>query len=60
MGTVLKNQSTNNSVFDLSGKLETLLAVLCGQRAREVLSVIDLKNISFEEDLLIIGVHVFI
>ena len=34
VGTVLKYWSTNNSVFDLSGKLETLLVVLCGQRGK--------------------------
>ena len=42
----------NDSVFDLSGKLATL----CGQRAKEILVVTDLKNIFFEEDLLIIRI----
>ena len=40
----------------MSGKLTILLSVLCGQRAREVLAVIDLKNISFEEDIPIIRI----
>ena len=54
---VLKYPSTltNDSVFNSSEELATLLAVLCGQKAREILVVIDLKDISFEEDLIIIG-----
>lgn len=59
VGIVLNYLGTYDSVFDLSGKLATLLAVLCCKKARELLAVIDLKNISFEEDLLFIRVHVF-
>ena len=56
---VLKHLSklTNESVFDLSGKLATLLTVLCGHRAREILGAIDLKNISFGQDLLVIRIR---
>ena len=42
-------------MFNSSEELATLLAVLCGQKAREILAVIDLKDISFEEDLILIG-----
>ena len=58
VGIVLNYLSTlkNDSVFHLSGKLTTLLAVLCGQTAREILVVIDLIKVSTEEDLLIIRI----
>ena len=32
-------------------KLATILAILCGQRASEVLAVKDLRNICFEKDV---------
>ena len=44
----------NNLKQSLSGKLATLLAILCGQRAREILAVIVLKNICFMKDVVII------
>ena len=35
-------------------KLATLLEILCGQRASEILAVKDLRNICFENDVVII------
>ena len=46
----------NNLKQGLSRKLATLLAILCGQRAREIIAVIDLRNICFEKDILIIRI----
>ena len=43
----------NNLKQGLSGKLATLLAILCDQRAREILAVMDLTNICFEKDVVI-------
>ena len=40
----------------LSGKLATLLAILCGQKARAILAVMDLRNICFEKDVVIIRI----
>ena len=37
----------NNLKQELYGKLAPLLATVCGQRAREILAVIDLRNICF-------------
>lgn len=39
-----------------SAKVSTLLAILYGQRERENLSVINLRNIYFEKDLVIIRI----
>ena len=54
----MKNLSgiPNNLKQGLSGKLATLLTILCGQRAREILVVMDLRNICFEKDVLIIRI----
>ena len=56
VGIVVKCLSgvPNNLKQGLSGKLATLLAILCGQRAWERLTVIDLRNICFEKDVVII------
>ena len=56
VGTVVKHLSgiPKNLKQRLSGKLATLLAILCGQRAREILAVMDLRNICFEKDVVII------
>ena len=58
VGIVVKYLSgiPNNLKQGLSGRLATLLAILCGQRAREILAVIDLRNICFEKDVVIIRI----
>lgn len=38
----------------MTSTVYTLLSLLCGQRDREILTVINIKNICFEKDLLII------
>ena len=40
----------------LSGKLATISALLCGQKARDLLAVMDLRNICFEKDVVIIRI----
>ena len=47
----------NNLKQRLSGKLATLLAILCGQRARKKLAVMDLGNICFEGNVVIIRIY---
>ena len=46
----------NNLKQGLSGKLATLLAILCGQRAWKKLAVMDLRNTCFEENVVIIRI----
>ena len=43
----------SNRKQGLFGKLVILLAIFCGQRAREILAVMDLRNICFEKDAVI-------
>ena len=58
IGVVLKYISSLNTenVQHLSQKLATLLAVLCGQYAWEVLSLMGIKNITMEQTCLIIRI----
>ena len=49
----ISSRNTEN-VQHLSQKLAKLLAILRGQRAREILSLIDIRNITMEETCLII------
>lgn len=58
VGIVLKYMCSmdTGTIQQLSQKLSTLLAILCGQRAREILSLMDTRNISVEETCLIIRV----
>ena len=51
----ISSMDTEN-VQHLSQKLATLLAILCGQRAREMLSLMDIRNITMEETCLIIKI----
>ena len=51
----ISSMDTEN-VQHLSQKLATLLAILCGQRAREILSLMDISNIAMEETCLIIRI----
>ena len=44
----------------LSQKLATLLPILCGQRARQILSLMDIRNITIEETCLIIRIGVLL
>ena len=62
VGTVVKylSEIPNNLKQGLSGKLATLLAILCGQRAREILTAMDLRNICFEKDVVIIRIGDFL
>ena len=55
-GAVVKYLSSINpkSLLDISRKLASLLAILCGQRGREILLVIDIRNTTIEENFLII------
>ena len=46
----------NENVQHLSQKLATLLAILCGQHAREILSLMNIRNITMEETCLIIRI----
>ena len=43
-------------MLHISRKLASLLATLCGQRGREILSVMDIRNTTIEENILIIGI----
>ena len=56
VGIVVKYLSSIPNYLEqgLRGKLATLLAILCGQRAREILAVMNLRNIYFEKDAVII------
>ena len=47
---------TPKSLLDISRKLASLLAILCGQRGREILSVMDIRNTTIEENFLIIRI----
>ena len=57
-GAVLRYLSsvTPKSLLDISRKLASLLAILCGQREREMLSVMDIRNTTTEENFLIIRI----
>ena len=46
----------DNSKIFASRKLTSLLAILCGQRGREILSVMDIRNTTIEENFLIIQI----
>ena len=47
---------TPKSLLDISRKLASLLAILCGQHGREILSVMDIRNTTIEENFLIIRI----
>ena len=47
---------TPKSLLNISRKLASLLAILCGQRGREILSVMDMPNTTVEENFLIIRI----
>ena len=43
-------------MLDISSKLVSLLAILCGQRGTEILSVMDIRNTTIEENFVIIRI----
>ena len=45
--------NASSEKHDLSKKLATLTAILCGQRPKEILGLIDIHNLSFENFLVI-------
>ena len=57
-GKVLKHLSKVDisKLKDLTLKLATLLALLCGQRAREILSVMDIRNTVIEDNICLIRI----
>ena len=59
VAVVLKYISSMNTenVQHLSQKFATLLAILCGKRAREILSLMAIRNITMEETCLTIRIR---
>ena len=58
VGAVVKylaNASPEN-LYDSSKKLATLTAILCEQRPKKILGLIDIRNLLFEEDFLVIRI----
>ena len=49
MGVVAQylTNSPSEKLYDLSKKLVTLKAILCGKRPKEILGPIDIRNFSF-------------
>ena len=43
-------------MLDISRKLTSLLAILCGQREKEILSVMGIRTTTIEENFLIIQI----
>ena len=56
VGAVVKylTNASSEKLYDLSKKLATLTAILYGQRPKEILGLIDIRNLSFEENFLVI------
>ena len=56
VGTAVKylKNAFSEKFYDLSKKLATLIAILCGQRPKETLGLTDIRNLSFEENFLVI------
>ena len=48
--------ASSEKLYDLSKKLATLTALLCGQIPKEVLGLIDIRNLSIEENFLFIRI----
>ena len=55
-GVVVKVFIIAKSLLDTSRKLASLLAILCGQRGRKILSVMDIRNTTIEENFLVIQI----
>ena len=47
---------TQKSLLNISRKLASLLAILCGQRRREILSVMSIRNTTIKENFLLIRI----
>ena len=56
--TVVKYLSSviPKSLFDISCNLASLLSILCAQRGREILSVMNIRNTTIEENCLVIQI----
>ena len=52
----MHNNASSEKLYDLSKELVTLIAILYGQRPKEILGLIDLRNLSFEENFLVIRI----
>ena len=52
----MHNNASSEKLYDLSKKLATLIAILYGQRPKEILGLIDLRNLWFEENFLVIRI----
>ena len=57
-GTVVKylRSVIPKSLFDISYNLASLLSILCAQRGREILSVMNIRNTTIEENFLVIQI----
>ena len=57
-GAVVRYLSSisQKSLLNISRKLASLLAILCGQRRREILSVMSIRNTTIKEDFLLIRI----
>ena len=58
VGAVVKylTNASSEKLYDLSKKLATLTAILYGQRPKEILGLNDIRNLSFEENFLVIRI----
>ena len=58
VGVVVKYliNASSEKLYDLSKKLATLTAILYGQRPKEILGLIDIHNLSFEQNFLVIRI----
>ena len=58
VGAIVKylTNASSEKLYDLSKKLATLTAVLCGQRRKEILGIVDIRNLLFKENFLVIHI----
>ena len=58
VGAVVKylTNASSEKLYDFSKKLATLTAILCGQRPKEISGLIDIRNLSFEDNFLVIRI----
>ena len=57
-GAVVKylTNAPSEKLYDLSKKFTTLTSMLCVQRPKEILGFIDIRNLSFEDNFLVIRI----
>ena len=53
---MLITNALSEKLYELSKERATLTAILCGQRPKEILGLIDIRNLSFEENFLVISI----